>query len=63
MVGTDEPGTLARVRELRTEVIQPLANLLDELKNLWQNENKYGTFCHSPPLAALGRLRGKENLI
>ena len=25
MVGTDEPGTLARVRELRAEVIQPLA--------------------------------------
>jgi adenylate cyclase len=25
MVGTDEPGTLARVRRLRADVIQPLA--------------------------------------
>ena len=25
MIGADEPGTLARVRALRTEVIEPLA--------------------------------------
>jgi adenylate cyclase len=25
MVGTDEPGTLARVRALRTDLIEPLA--------------------------------------
>ena len=37
-----------------------------EVVNGWLTldwDDKYGTSCHSPPLAALGRLRGKGNLI